>query len=132
LPGAAAVTAATTLVHAWTATQHFFSARSEHSFQRFDPVVGRLEEQILHHRLGSLELGDQHFCVGATGHLAAHLGHHAVAARSVQDDEDAPLSRLHEVGGLRHRMLRHPRWFTAHAPAFPFRHSFGRLPGKTI
>jgi len=118
------------LVDARATSQNLFAARGEHSLQRFDAVVGRLEKEIFHHRLGTLELRDQHLRVGTTRHLAAHLRHHAVATRAMQYHEDAPLSRLHEVWGLRDRMLRHPRWSTAHAPAFPFRHGFGRLPER--
>jgi hypothetical protein len=115
-------------VDAWPATQYLFAAGGEDGLERFDTVVRRLEEEILHGGLGALELRDQHLGVRPARHLAAHLRHDAIAARAVQNHEDAPFSRLHEVRGPGHLVLRDPR----RSRPFPFCHSFGRLPGKTI
>ena len=129
---AAARFSAAALVNARSATQHLLATRGEHSLERFDTVIGRLEEKILHYRFGTLQLRDQHLRVRSTRHLATDFGHDTVAARAVQDDEDAPLPRLHEVRGLRDLMLCYPwsRSPRTSASSFPSRHSFGRLPER--
>jgi hypothetical protein len=113
-------------MHSRTAAQYLLAARGEHGFECFDAIVRRFEEEILHDGLGTLELRDQHFRVRSARHFAAHLRYDAVAAGAMQNDEDAPFSRLHEVGGLRNRMLRD----SSRSAPFPSCHSFGRLPER--
>jgi hypothetical protein len=113
-------------MNARPASKDLLTTCRQNGLERFDSVVRGLEKEILHHGLGALELGDQHLRVRPARHFAAHLRYDAIAARAVQDYEDAPLSRLHEVRGLGHLMLRDPRRSTP----FPFCHSFGRLPER--
>jgi hypothetical protein len=122
----------TALLHARSATKDFFATGSEHSLQRFDAVIGGFEEEILDHRFSALELIDQHLRVRPARHFAAHFGHDAVTARAMQDDEHAPLARLHEVRGLRDLIGCYPWSPSARTPgtSFPFCHSFGRLPER--
>src|SRR5689334_9382348 len=116
-----------TLVHAGSALQHFFSTGGENGLECFDPVVGRLEKEVLHHRFGPLELRYQHLRVSPARHFTAYFRYHTITAGPMQDHNDAAFSRLHEIGGLGPLMLlRDPRW----PPAFPFRHSFGHLPER--
>ena len=107
--------------------QHLFSTGGEHSFQRLDAIIGRFQKEVLHHGLGALELGDQHLRVRSARHLSAYLGHDTIAACPVQNHDHAPFSRLHEIRGLRHLMLRDP----GRTPSpFPFCHGFGHLPER--
>jgi hypothetical protein len=117
----AASLATTALVNARSATQHLFSAGSEHSLERFNAVIRRLEEEILDDGLSPLQLRNQHLRVGAARHFAADLWHHTVPTRTVQHYEDAPFPRLHEIRGLGNLVLPDSRW----SPAFPSCHSFG-------
>jgi hypothetical protein len=120
----AAISAA--LMHARSALQHFFSTGGENGLECFDPVVGRFEKEILHHRFRSLELRDQHLRVSPARHFTAYFRYDAIAAGAMQDHNNPAFSRLHEVRGFGPLMLRDSRW----TPAFPFRHGFGRLPER--
>jgi hypothetical protein len=122
---ASAITAP--VVNTRPALQYLFATSGEHSLQRLDAIVGRFEKEILHDGLGALELRDQHLRVRPARHLAAYFGHDPIATCPMQNHDDAPFSRLHEIRGLRRLMLRDP----GRTPSpFPFCHSFGRLPER--
>jgi hypothetical protein len=114
-------------MHAWSASKDLFATRRKHRLERFDTVVSRFQKEVLYHGLRTLELSDQHLCVRAARHLAAHFGHHTVAAGAVQNDNDAPFPRLHEIRGFGTLMLGDP-WRTSTSSPFPSCHSFGYLP----
>ena len=118
--------AGTTFVHPRPTAKHLLSTRRQYGLERFNPVVGRLQKEVLHDGFGTLELADQHLGVRTARHLPAHLRDDPIPARTVQNHEDAPLSRLHEVRGLGHLMLRDP----CRSPPFPFCHGFGCLPER--
>ena len=136
--GLAAIRArsATALVHTRSAFEHFLPASSENCLERLDPVVSRLQKQVLHDGLGALELRNQHLCMCAAGHLAADLGDHAIAARPMEDDDNSPFPRLHEIRGPGALTFGHPRSTSASpapaAHAFPSCHSFGCLPESRL
>jgi hypothetical protein len=115
-------------MHAGPASKNLLAARRQNGLERLDSVVGGLEKEIFHDGLGALELRDQHLGMRTARHFAADLRHDPIAASAVQSHEDAPLSRLHEIRGLGHLMLRDP----CRSRPFPFCHSFGPSPGKTI
>ena len=75
-------------------------ARLEHGFERFDAVVGRLEEEIVHDRLRPLELLHERERHGSARHRAAELRVDAVARRPAIDRDRALLPRLEEVRRL--------------------------------
>jgi hypothetical protein len=114
-------------MHTWSASKDFFATRRKYRLERFDAVVSRFQKEVLYRGLRTLELRDQHLCVRAAWHLAAHFGHHTVAARAVEDDNDSALPRLHEIRGLGTLMLSDP-WRTSTLSPFPSCHSFGCLP----
>ena len=66
--------------------------------ERLDTVVGRLEEEIVHHRLRPLELLDERERHGAAGHCAAELRVDAIAGGTAVDGDRALLPGLEEVG----------------------------------
>src|SRR5881394_3954940 len=122
---ASAITAP--FVNTRSALEYLFATGGEHSLQRLDAIVGRFEKEILHNGLGALELRDQHLRVRPARHLAAYFGHDTIAACPMQNHDDAPFSRLHEIRGLRRLMLRDP----GRTPSpFPFCHGFGHLPER--
>ena len=72
----------------------------ENRFERLDPVVGGLEEEIVHHRLGLLELLDECERHRAARHRAAELRVDAVARRPAENGDRSLLTRLQEVRRL--------------------------------
>lgn len=125
----AAVTTTAALLNAWSASQHLFAAGGQNCLECFDAVVRCLEEKVLHYGLSTLELRDQHLRVCTAWHFTAHLGHDAIATRAMQNNNDTPFPRLHEIRGFGTLMLGDPRRTATSATSpFPFCHSFGYLP----
>jgi hypothetical protein len=94
--------------------EDLLAARRKHCLQCLDPVVRRLEEEILHDGLGFLELVDEHLRVRPTGHRPADLRYGAISTWLMQNDDGAPFPRLHEIrgtGGLSLGELRGPSVF---------------------
>jgi len=77
--------------------QNLFAAREQYGLECFDAVVSRLEKEILDHRLGALQLRDEHLCVNSGRHHAADLGGGSIPDWFSEHDHRAAFARLREI-----------------------------------
>src|SRR5919108_3515324 len=74
------------------------AAGLQNCLQRFDPIIGRLEEEVFEHRLGALKLPHERLRLRLGWHRPAVLRERAIADRLSQDSYATTLSMLEEVG----------------------------------